>query len=151
MLSALELLEEVLRQVVPVLEHVEMAEGHGHVLKDTLVPMELDLLLGALHAKERRGEAAGFELLALQLVRELEAMLLGADSTEGGGAAAAAAASSAASAAASSSAASSSAASSGPSSAASSGDTAWAADVRRTLDELFEAMPSLSAAQVRLG
>ena len=146
MLSALELLEEVLRQVVPVLEHVEMAEGHGHVLKDTLVPMELDLLLGALHAKERRGEAAGFELLALQLVRELEAMLLGADSTEGGGAAAAAAASSAASAAASSS-----AASSGPSSAASSGDTAWAADVRRTLDELFEAMPSLSAAQVRLG
>jgi hypothetical protein len=145
-LSALELLEEVLRQVVPVLEHVEMAEGHGHVLKDTLVPMELDLLLGALHAKERRGEAAGFELLALQLVRELEAMLLGADSTEGGGAAAAAAASSAASAAASSS-----AASSGPSSAASSGDTAWAADVRRTLDELFEAMPSLSAAQVRLG
>ena len=149
MLSALELLEEMLRQVVPVLEHVEMAEGHGHVLKDTLVPMELDLLLGALHAKERRGEAAGFELLALQLVRELEAMLLGADSTEGGGAAAAAAASSAASSAAFSAAASA-ASSSGPSSAASSGDTAWAADVRRTLDELFEAMPSLSAAQVRL-
>ena len=40
--------------MVPVVEHVEMAEGHGHVLKDTLVPMELDLLLGALHAKERR-------------------------------------------------------------------------------------------------
>ena len=89
----LELLEDMLRQITPIVEHAEMAEGHGHVLKDVLVPLtrtrtltptptptptltqvplELDLLLGALHAKERRGEAAGFELLALQLVREAE-------------------------------------------------------------------------------
>ena len=97
----LELLEDMLRQITPIVEHAEMAEGHGHVLKDVLVPLtrtrtrtltltptptlsptltqvplELDLLLGALHAKERRGEAAGFELLALQLVREAETSTL---------------------------------------------------------------------------
>ena len=60
-------------------------------------------------------------------------MLLGADSSEGGGGAAAAAGGG------------------GPSSetqsAATSADAAWAADVRQTLEVLFEAMPSLSAAQ----
>ena len=42
------------------------------------VPAELDLLLGALTAKERRGEAHGFELLALQVqsVRNLPTISL---------------------------------------------------------------------------
>jgi hypothetical protein len=42
---ALGLLEDLLHQMIPIVEHVEMAEGHGHVLKDVLVPPTLTLAL----------------------------------------------------------------------------------------------------------